>query len=85
MTLSQRYRFEDFTPRVHAVVLACLAMGILVLALLFMHYREVNVWESMVAGRALLNPSYAERIYESSVFRTRANTWSNYGLSLIHI
>jgi hypothetical protein len=58
-------------------------MGILVLALLFMHYREVNVWESMVAGRALLNPSYAERIYESSVFRTRANTWSNYGFVVV--
>jgi len=79
VTLSQRYRFEDFTPRVHAAVLSCLVLGILVLALLFMHYREVNVWESMVAGKALLNPSYAERIYESSVFRTRANTWSNYG------
>ena len=83
MTLSQRYRFEDFTPRVHAVVLACLGLGILVLALLFMHYREVNVWESMVAGKALLNPSYAERIYESSVFRTRANTWSNYGFVVV--
>jgi hypothetical protein len=83
VTLSQRYRFEDFTPRVHAVVLACLGLGILVLALLFMHYREVNVWESMVAGKALLNPSYAERIYESSVFRTRANTWSNYGFVVV--
>ena len=83
VTFSQRYRFKDFTPRVHAVVLACLALGILVLALLFMYYREVNVWGSMVTGRALLNPSYAERIYESSVFRTRANTWSNYGFVVV--
>lgn len=58
-------------------------LGIAVLALLFWLFKDVNVWESWTAARGLKNPRYQERIYENSIFRTRANTWSNYAYIMV--
>jgi uncharacterized membrane protein len=49
----------------------------LLLIVVFLAYREVNVWEGWRPGKGLMNPIYTETIHEHSVFRTRANTWSN--------
>jgi hypothetical protein len=49
----------------------------LLLIVVFLAYREVNVWEGWRPGKGLMNPIYTEAIHEHSVFRTRANTWSN--------
>lgn len=55
----------------------------LILVAVYMQYREVNVWENWRESGGLRKPSYAERIYEQSVLRTRANTWSNLAYVLV--
>jgi hypothetical protein len=65
------------------VVAGALALGVAVLACIYYALADVNVWETWRAGRGLSDPSYAERIYENSVFRTRANTWSNYAFVIV--
>lgn len=42
----------------------------------FLLYRDVNVWASLDEG-PMRGASYTERVYPDSIFRTRANTWSN--------
>ncbi len=79
----ERNHLTGFTPRLHAVVGGSLLLGIAVLALLFWLYKDVNVWDSWTAARGLKDPSYQERIHENSIFRTRANTWSNYAYIVV--
>ena len=62
---------------VHGVALGTFTALTLILVIVFLVYRDVNVWEGWHASKDLMNPSYTEAIYEHSVFRTRANTWSN--------
>jgi hypothetical protein len=62
---------------VHGVAWGTFVVLTLVLIMVFVKYRDVNVWESWRAGKGLSNPVYTEAIHEHSVFRTRANTWSN--------
>ena len=72
-----------FPLKMHLIVWGVFALLCLTLLLLFMQYREVNVWEHWRESGGLRNPSYSERIYESSIFRTRANTWSNMAFVLV--
>ena len=44
---------------------------------LFMVYADKPVWEGWRASGELQRPVYGERIFVDSIFRTRANTWSN--------
>jgi len=81
--LIERNYLTGFTPAVHAVVAGSLVLGVAVLAVLFWVFKDVNVWAPWQASQGLLNPSYQERIYEASVFRTRANTWSNYAFVIV--
>jgi len=62
---------------VHGVAWGTFIALTLVLVAVFLAYRDVNVWESWHAGKGLRNSSYTEAVYEQSIFRTRANTWSN--------
>lgn len=48
----------------------------------FLMWRDVNVWEGFKVGQLHKHP-YAERVHEVSVFRTRANTWSNLSYVLV--
>lgn len=79
----ERNYLTGFTPRLHVVVGGSLLLGVAALALLFWLYKDVNVWESWTAARGLKYPSYQERIYENSIFRTRTNTWSNYAYIMV--
>ncbi|MBI1320336.1 MAG: hypothetical protein GC168_15520 [Candidatus Hydrogenedens sp.] len=83
MNLVERHHFEGFTPRVHAVVLLTLLLGIAVLAVIFIQYKEVNVWANWTESSGLRKHTYTERIFVNSVFRTRANTWSNYAFVVV--
>ena len=42
-----------------------------------MVYADKPVWEGWRASGELQRPVYGERIFVDSIFRTRANTWSN--------
>jgi hypothetical protein len=83
MNLTEQLHFTGFTPRMHAVVAAALLLGLALLALLFFQYRDVNVWQGWAESNGLRKPSYSERIFEGSIFRTRANTWSNYAFVVV--
>ncbi|MEI6466630.1 MAG: ceramidase domain-containing protein, partial [Verrucomicrobiota bacterium] len=50
---------------------------VLVLVAVSRYYDGRDVWQAWGEGRELRQPNYAERIYQTAVFRTRANTWSN--------
>lgn len=65
-------------PRgVHAWALGAFALLTLALALLYLRYANVNVWEGLRASGELRQTHYSETVYVESIFRTRANTWSN--------
>lgn len=85
MSFAERHQLEEFTPKEHALVWVISLGGIVFFAVLYFLFRDVNVWESFQAAGGLKNPSYSERIYESSIFRTRANTWSNYAFVIVGI
>lgn len=62
---------------VHGAALGTFVALTLILIIVFLAYRDVNVWENWHASKDLTHSGYTEAIYEHSVFRTRANTWSN--------
>jgi len=61
------------------------AFGLLTLALvgLFLWGREINFWAGWQESRGLYRSSYTELVYVESIFRTRANTWSNLAYVLV--
>jgi hypothetical protein len=76
-TCTPDLKINQFSWWVHGVALGTFVALTLILIVVFLAYRDVNVWENWRASKGLMNPSYTEAIYEHSVFRTRANTWSN--------
>jgi len=44
---------------------------------LFVIYRDVGVWTDFREAKAFRYPGPSERLFVDSIFRTRANTWSN--------
>ncbi|MBI2423643.1 MAG: ceramidase domain-containing protein [Candidatus Hydrogenedentes bacterium] len=63
--------------QLHTAVWGSFAMSCLVLLGLFLAFRDVNVWEGWRESGELRNPAYCETVHLESIFRTRANTWSN--------
>ena len=61
----------------HAWVWGSFVLLTLALLVAFLAYRDVSIWDDFVPARELANPAYAEAVYPESIFRTRANTWSN--------
>lgn len=61
--------------RVIAFVLCITAT--LLTYVLFVAYRDVNVWEGFRAAKAFLYPVASDPVFPDSIFRTRANAWSN--------
>lgn len=69
--------------RLHLGVWLVFALSTLGLIGLFYAYRNVDVWRDWQPSSGFLSPNYAERIYAASIFRTRANTWSNLAYVLV--
>lgn len=69
--------------RVHVAALGSFALLLAALAALFHTYAEVNVWQDFRASGELRKAHYSETVYEESIFRTRANTWSNLAFVLV--
>jgi hypothetical protein len=68
--------FRPATP-IYAWTLAGCVLSTLLTAVLFSLYREVNVWEGLRAAKALESPVPSDPVFLNSIFRTRANAWSN--------
>ena len=68
---------------VHAWALGSFAALSLVLIVLFLIYGQVNVWAPLQASGELRDIHYSETVYIDSLFRTRANTWSNLAFVLV--
>lgn len=65
-------------PRaVHAWALGSFAVLTLALVVLFFRYAGANVWDGLRESGELRKAHYSETVYIESIFRTRANTWSN--------
>ncbi|MFZ4616905.1 MAG: ceramidase domain-containing protein [Rectinemataceae bacterium] len=69
--------------RVHAAVWGTFIVLTFILVWVFLAYRDTKVWNGWKESKDLRNPSYTEAIHENSVFRTRANTWSNLAYVLV--
>lgn len=71
--------------RAYAWTFAVCAAATLLAAAVFWHYRDTNVWHGFQEARAFKAPGPSERIFVDSVFRTRANTWSNLAYAYVGI
>lgn len=69
--------------RVHAVAWSGLALVALALLAAWLAWSEADVWAGWVEAEECRAPRYAERVVIASVFRTRANTWSNLAYVLV--
>lgn len=67
----------------HLWALGTFAILVLALIVLYFRYADVDVWVGFVASDDLHHPRYSEAIHSQSVFRTRANTWSNLAFVLV--
>jgi hypothetical protein len=45
--------------------------------IVYLIFKDVEVWTDWRPAAEFINPEYGEHIYADSVFRTRMNTWSN--------
>ena len=68
---------------IHAFAWGAVLVLTLILVGLSQNSRGRNVWEGWRESSELRRPAYAERVYVSDVFRTRANTWSNLAYVLV--
>ncbi|NLV42344.1 MAG: hypothetical protein GXY15_14125 [Candidatus Hydrogenedentes bacterium] len=68
---------------VHCWALGLFAAATLAVVAVFLAYGDVNVWEGWRESNELRKQAYGERLYVESVYRTRANTWSNLAYVLV--
>ncbi|HPA41871.1 MAG TPA: hypothetical protein PKV69_07650, partial [Candidatus Hydrogenedentes bacterium] len=68
---------------VHCWALGLFAAATLAVVAVFLLYHDVNVWEGWRESNELRKQAYGERLYMESVYRTRANTWSNLAYVLV--
>ncbi|HQL93281.1 MAG TPA: hypothetical protein PL005_01300 [Candidatus Hydrogenedentes bacterium] len=68
---------------VHCWALGLFAAATLAVIAVFLLYQDVNVWEGWRESNELRKQAYGERLYVESVYRTRANTWSNLAYVLV--
>ncbi len=71
------------TIALHLRVLGAFLLLIFLLAAAFYFYADVNVWEHLRESGELRKAHYSETVYIESIFRTRANTWSNLAFVLV--
>lgn len=84
MTRTERLKLNDLPRWVHvSAIVSCLLITLLCIVA-FVQYRDINIWTAFDAYTEteprevkLSGKSYTERVYPNSIFRTRANTWSN--------
>lgn len=67
----------------HRWALGTFAILVLALLVLYFRYANVDVWAPFTPSDDLHHPRYSEAIHSQSVFRTRANTWSNLAFVLV--
>lgn len=72
-----------FPRSVHARALGTFTILTALLLLAFLRYSDVDVWQHLQASRELQQPAYSETVHAHSIFRTRANTWSNLAFVLV--
>ena len=77
--------FSSIPVRAHVVSWVLFLLIVLFFLVFFVAYEEKAVWSGWEEAREMRDPSYGERIYPDSVFRTRANTWSNLAYVLVGI
>lgn len=82
-TRQNRLHLRGIPPWVHLFSLGLFTLATLALITIFYLYRESSVWQHYVESKGLRNHTYTEAIFRDSVFRTRANTWSNLGYVLV--
>lgn len=70
-------------PPNHLCALGTFAALVLALVLLYARYRDVDLWAAFTPSDDLYHPRYTEAIHIQSLFRTRANTWSNLAFVLV--
>jgi len=81
--MAKRLKLDDLPSWVHGIGLGGTLIVLGVFIIIFMLFKDVAVWDDWKPAREFLEPSYAERIYPDSVFRTRMNTWSNIAYVLL--
>ena len=74
---------SGLAARAHGFVWSTVAVIALALWWVTQTATEQNVWAGWRESGELRRPAYRERIYEREVFRTRANTWSNFGYIVV--
>ena len=70
------------TIRIHCFVLTSLVLVTLILVWATQRV-DSQIWSGWSESRELRRPAYTERIHMDTVFRTRANTWSNLAYVLV--
>lgn len=78
-----RLKLDSLPNRVHVLAWAGTALIAGMSLIIFLLYKDVNVWEGWESASEFLDPIYAETLYPNSVFRTRMNTWSNLAYVLL--
>lgn len=76
-SLTERLKIKDVPFWVHGIGLGGTALIFLSYLLIFLIWKDSSVWKTWVAADELSKPEYGEQIFADSIFRTRANTWSN--------
>jgi hypothetical protein len=73
----KRLQLEDIPPRCYCLAAAASVLATLAAGAVFILWKDVNVWAGFEPSSELMKPLYWETTHIESVFRTRANTWSN--------
>ncbi len=73
----QRLHLAGLPGWIHGLALAGIVLSTLTAGIVFVLWKDVNVWASFRPSSELHDPAYNETTHVASVFRTRANTWSN--------
>lgn len=67
----------------HVWALGTFATLVLALVLLYARFNDLDLWAGFVPSDDLYYPRYTEAIHVQSLFRTRANTWTNLAFVLV--
>jgi hypothetical protein len=76
-TIRDRQLFLGAPAGVHLAAWGSFALVTAAVAVLFYAFRDAPVWDTFMSSGEFRKPAYSEAIYPNSIFRTRANTWSN--------
>ncbi len=82
-TQCERVRLAGLPWWVHVVALGLCLLATLAVGLVYLKWGHVNVWRTFEPSGELHRPLYFETTHVESVFRTRANTWSNLAFAYV--